>query len=54
MGVGQLPARSGRGPAPGGGPVAFVFRERMFKLIDEVAARGRDHAVPPVPHLSLR
>jgi glycosyltransferase involved in cell wall biosynthesis len=31
-----------------------VFRERMFKLIDEVAARGRDHAVPPVPHLSLR
>ena len=31
-----------------------VFRERMFKLIDEVAAHGRDHAVPPVPRLSLR
>jgi glycosyltransferase involved in cell wall biosynthesis len=31
-----------------------VFRERIFGLIGEVAARGVGHAVPPAPHLNLR
>jgi glycosyltransferase involved in cell wall biosynthesis len=30
-----------------------VFRERIFGLIGEVAARGKVHAVPPAPHLNL-
>ncbi len=30
-----------------------VFRERIFGLIGEVAARGKAHAVPPAPHLNL-
>jgi glycosyltransferase involved in cell wall biosynthesis len=30
-----------------------VFRERIFGLIGEVAARGKGHAVPPAPHLNL-
>ncbi len=31
-----------------------VFRDRILRLIGEVAARGRGHPVPPAPHWNLR